>query len=292
MSGTQSEIEIQPRDIALLLDLFVSRVMTLAHIAELHFEGREEAAKKRVQKLKAAGFITERPRKARDPSVLILAPAGHAMLMERGHLADFPRLSSQAFAKRSRVSDLTIRHELAVMDVKAALAPAIHQMPGFKVIEFSTWPLLCEFQAQPDHYTTVRVRPDGFIRVEETTLVSEVYEHAFYLEVDRGTETLDTLAKKALCYRHHYASGGYAVSRGGLRGQFSEYPFRVLIVLPGNERRNNLIERLLSLQPPIETQVWATTANDLSADPLGAIWIRPRDHRTSATPEPHAILTA
>jgi hypothetical protein len=256
--------------------------MTLAHVAALHFDGRPEAAKKRVQKLKAAGVIAERPRKARDPSVLILTPAGHTMLTERSLLGDFPRLSSQAFAKRSRVSDLTIRHELAVIDVKAAFAPAINRMPGFKVVEFTTWPLLCEFQAQPDQYATVRVRPDGFIRIEETTLASEVYEHAFYLEVDRGTETLGTLAKKALFYRHHYSSGGYAVSRGGLREQHTEYPFRVLVVVQGEQRRDNLAERLLSLSPPIETQVWITIADDLCREPLGQVWVRPRDYRRTA----------
>ena len=47
-------IALQPRDIELLRDLFGSRVMTLAHITALHFSRKAEAAKKRLQKLKAA----------------------------------------------------------------------------------------------------------------------------------------------------------------------------------------------------------------------------------------------
>ena len=65
-------IALQERDLEILRGLFDSRVLTLSHIARLYFEGREEAAKKRVQKLKSAGFITERPRRAYEPAVLYL----------------------------------------------------------------------------------------------------------------------------------------------------------------------------------------------------------------------------
>jgi len=33
------------------------RIMTSAHVAALYFAGKKEAAKKRLQKLKAAGFV-------------------------------------------------------------------------------------------------------------------------------------------------------------------------------------------------------------------------------------------
>jgi len=279
-------IEHQARDITVLHDLFVSRVMTLGHIAALHFHGRAEAAKKRVQKLKAAGLIAERPRKARDASVLYLTQSGFDLLTEHGELSDLPRLSRQSFEKRAHVSDLTLRHELAVMDVKAALAPAIDKMPGMKVVEFTTWPKLCEFDARPPGHSAVRVKPDGRIRVEDRTDDPAVYEHTFFLEVDRGTETLDTLARRALCYRDHYASGGFAISRGGRREDFGEYPFRVLVVLPSAERRNNLAERLLSLNPPILTQVCLTTMAEIIRDPLGSIWLRPLDHRDESRCQP------
>lgn len=272
-------IECQERDIALLRDLFVSRIMTLAHIAALHFEGRSEAAKKRVQKLKAAGFIAERPRKARDPGILFLAKRGFNVLNEKGSLSEYPRLSSAAFEKRARVSDLTLRHELEVLDAKAAIAPAVGRVSNLKIIEFSTWPMLCQFDVHPRGFGQVRVKPDGLIRVEESADGGKAYEHAFFLEIDRGTETLDTLSHRAVCYREHYTSGGYAASFDAPRSAYAEYPFRVLMVFPSEERRNNIAERLLSLNPPIETLVWCSTSAELAKDPLGAIWIRPRDFR-------------
>jgi hypothetical protein len=279
MSGREVVIEHQERDIAVLRDLFVSRIMTLSHIAALHFDGRGEAAKKRIQKLKAAGFIAERPRKARDPGILYLTKRGFDLLTDDGHLSEYPRLSDVSFSKRVSVSDLTLRHELAVMDAKASLVPAIRGASGLKLVEFCTWPMLCQFDVHPRGQLPVRVKPDGLIRIEEQTGGGEVYEHAFFLEVDRGTETLDTLSHRSLCYREHYSSGGYAASLGAPRSAFTEYPFRVLIVLPSEERRNNLAERLLSLTPSIETLTWLGTSGELSSHPLGSIWIRPRDYR-------------
>lgn len=209
----------------------------------------------------------------------MMATAGFDLLSENGHLSEFPRPSPPPFERRARVSDLTLRHELEVMDAKAAIAAAVGWISNLKVIEFTTWPMLCQFDVHLRSHAQVRVKPDGLIRVEEEATNGAVYEHTIFLEVDRGTETLDTLAHRAACYREHYSSGGHAASFGAPREAYADYPFRVLMVLPSEERRNNLAERLLSLSPPIETQVWCTTSADLSANPLGAIWIRPRDYR-------------
>jgi len=283
MVDQRASIEHQKRDIAILRDLFVSRIMTLAHAAALHFNGSGEAAKKRIQKLKAAGLIAERARKARDPSVLYLARAGFDLLTERGELSDLPRLSAQSFERRAQVSELTLRHELQIMDVKATLQFAIDETTGYSVLEFTTWPMLCEFEAQPKGLPKVRVKPDGRLRVEDRKEAGAVYEHTFFLEVDRGTETLDTLTRRCLGYREHYASGGFAVSCGATRDKYAEYPFRVLVVLPSEARRDNLAERLLFLNPPILTQVWLTTMAEIIGDPLGFIWMRPLDYRNDGS---------
>jgi hypothetical protein len=49
-------LQLQSRDIELLRGLFESRVMTNDHATALYFDGENEAAKKRLQKLKAAGL--------------------------------------------------------------------------------------------------------------------------------------------------------------------------------------------------------------------------------------------
>lgn len=281
-SNSDSEsVSLQERDLALFRSLFESRVMTTAHVAALHFDEKKEAAKKRLQRLKAAGFITERRRKAYEPSVLFLTRKAFKLLRELGILADYPRLALPTLEKRARVSDLTIRHELEVMDVKATFHVAIAKSQRFTVAEFSSWPLLYEFQAfrSGQSGAEVTVKPDGFIRIHEKEADGGLSEHAFFLEVDRSTETLDTLVSRAGCYLDYYKSGGFAVRNGATRSAFKEYPFRVLMVFKTAERRNNTAERLLQHNPPILTQVCLATLEQATANPLGAIWICPKDYK-------------
>src|SRR6266481_2060544 len=100
MPTAEFSIELQPRDVSLLRGLFDSRVMTLSHISGLYFEGRDEAAKKRVQKLKAAGLLSERARRAYDRSILFLTRKGFQALFDDGRLPQFPKLSWKALEKR------------------------------------------------------------------------------------------------------------------------------------------------------------------------------------------------
>jgi Replication-relaxation len=121
----ESIFSSQPRDLVLLRGLFESRIMSGAQIASIYFQGSKEAAKKRLQKVKAAGLIGERKRRISEPAILFLTRKGFSLLKEEGQIADFPRLSAMAFEKRADVSPLTIRHELEVMDVKAAFYSAL-----------------------------------------------------------------------------------------------------------------------------------------------------------------------
>src|SRR4051812_39828498 len=118
-------IEITDRDLQIMRTLYESRIMTLAHVSAIHFEGRSDAATKRVQKLKRAQLVGERPRRARDPSVLSLTSKGLTLLADEGQLESYPRFSKSQMENRLSVSDRTIKHELQVMDVKSAFHTAL-----------------------------------------------------------------------------------------------------------------------------------------------------------------------
>jgi hypothetical protein len=283
-SSQVATLEVQDRDLALLKGLFDSRVLTLDHVAALYFEDKREAAKKRVQKLKAAGLIGERPRRASDPSVLFLSAQAIAMLADRGDLDGYPLLSQSALRKRAQVSDLTLKHELDTATVKVALTSAIRKSDRLTVEEFSTWPLLNQFSVKARMIDApsgadIVVKPDGFLRIRESHEDGKLVEHTFYLEVDRSKESQEILARKATCYLAHYRSGGLAVKHGRNASEYKQFPFRVLLVLPTAERRDNAIRRLLAGTPPINTLVWLTTFDELARDPLGQVWIRPIDYR-------------
>jgi hypothetical protein len=269
-------LQIQERDIELLRGLFESRIMTTDHIAAIYFNGKREYAKKRLQRLKAAGFVQERRRLVSEPSILFLTRKAFIMLRNTRALTDYPALSLSAFESRANVSEFTIRHELAVMEIKAAFHAAIRKNTNYAIAEFSTWPRLYEFKRSErgNKGMETSIKPDGFIRL----LFKDEIKDSYFLEVDRSTEAQSRLIARSLAYHQFYYDGGFAVRNGGTRHNFKKFPFRVLMVFASAERRNNTAELLLRSNPPILSLVWLTTFEDITADSLGAIWIQPRDY--------------
>jgi hypothetical protein len=287
-ASPRRSVNLTDRDLRLLRGLFEVRLATLAHLAVLYFEGSLPACTKRLQKLKHAGFVGERERRPYEPSLLYLSPQGFRELNERGALDGLPRLDAGAAERRTRVSPLTLRHELAVMDVRAAFHAAISRVPPLTIETFTTWPLLSQFYASaiPGGPETL-CRPDGFICIAERESDGNVSDHYAFLEVDRSTESQGVLAAKAVLYRDFYARGGLAARFGRPRSEWKAWPFRLLVICPNEERRNNLAERLLQLKVPILTQVWITTIAQVLSDPLGPIWLQPVDYRDAVAGTPY-----
>jgi hypothetical protein len=282
---TRAEVELQERDLAILQGLFESRLMTLNHVTHLFFNGHGEAAKKRIQQLKQNRYIRERARRVYEPSILHLSHRAFGELSSRGLLLEYPQLAWNQLEDRAKVSELTLRHEIQVVDVKTAFSRAIKSTPHYELVEFSTWPLLYQFRAaQPPlpgtyHPTSVLIKPDGFVRLHEHATDSDRFQYFFFLEVDRSTESRETLARRTFGYQDFYRRGGLAVRYGSPAEDYKDFPFRVLMVLPNEERRNNMAERLLQNDPPALTMVWLTTFSEITTDPLGAVWMRPYDYR-------------
>jgi hypothetical protein len=272
-------VEIQPRDIDLLRGLFEARVMRPVQIAKLDFAGSKDAAKKRLQKLKAAGLVRERPgRRVAEAATLSLTKRGFDELTNRSALVGYPTIGWKSLERRLDVSEATLKHEGSVIDVKAALAPAIDATAGLSVTEFSVWPLLCSFVVR-DRQETRPGKPDGLLRVEQTTDEGAL-EHVFFLEVDRGQESQSVLVEKANTYKLYQQSGDLAARLG----EHGVVPFRVLMIFrsttrreaPSVERRNNAAEKLAIAG--YKTFVWLTTLEELVADPLGKVWTTPKQY--------------
>lgn len=265
------------RDHAILCDLFESRVMTRAHLAAIHFAGRNRMAKKRLQKLAADGLVGSRPRRPGEPVLHFLTKAGYDLLEQAGELSGYPRFGYDRFRKRIDVSPLTLSHELAVMEVKAAFYNAVRDRPTVRIEQFCTWPILFRFRVRSSLGGKPWLSPDGSIRLRNDTMGNA--EQHFYLEVDRGTESLPILGRKATAYLDHAQSSEKPL------------PFRVLWVFRTANRRDHAAEYLLHHRPPILTQAWMTTMNDLLGDPFGEIWVRPIDytHRMDAAMCKHSI---
>jgi hypothetical protein len=277
-------IDIQERDLAVMRGLYEARVMTLAHLADLYFDGSFHAATKRVQKLKQAGLLSARPRLASAPSVLFLSSSGFDEVIAAGLPEEYPLLSRPQMERRARVSEQTIRHELRVMDVKAAVVAAARKRSELSVQHFCTWPRLNAFSAVDPRGTLLPIEPDGFLILHADEGGGTITPYRFFVEVDRSTEAQNRLADHAHCYRDYYYSGGFALRCGGTREEIEDYPFRVLFVFQTPERRNNAAEKMLLLRKPIGSHSCLTTFAELLADPFGEIWITPHGyHQVTAS---------
>jgi hypothetical protein len=274
-------LDLTARDIEILRGLFECRILTVEQIAALYFEDRQEAARKRLWKLKKADLVRERPRRAYEPAVLFLSRKALRLLSEQRHIPDYPKLSIAAYEKRTRVSPLTLRHEIEVNDVKAAFTKAIRCDEGLELLQFSTWPTLYQFWGYTRRGQRVRVQPDGFILIRQGEL-----QYSFFLEVDRSSESHWRIAQKIECYLDFYRRGGLALRSGRPREEYKEFPFRVLVIFQNAERRNNAAETLIAHQPPILSIAALTTIDEVKTNPLGAIWIRPRDYRNALADTP------
>jgi Replication-relaxation len=271
-----AELVLQERDTGILRGLLDSRLATLRHISLLYFEGKAEYAKKRMQKLKAAGYISEKRSRRYEPAILFLTDKGFQTLRKQGLLSNYPEEALSGFKRRMTISEMTLKHELAVLDVKAAMQAAIEKQTHLRVGEFSTWPLLHQFQlGHKGQLSYALVKPDGFLRIREEHSDGTESDYTFFLEVDRGSETLSTLANKAVWYNRFYKEGGMAVRRGHDPSAYRDFPFRALFIVQSPERQMNLAKALLATTPPILTQACITTFDEVFSNPLGNIWIQP-----------------
>jgi hypothetical protein len=187
MPATDTEnVTLQERDVSLLVDLLETRVMTLEHVRTLHFSGKNEMAKKRMQRLKAAGLLAERPRRIGEPSILHLTWKGYLALRNGHHVDDDSRLSPKTFTRRMKVSKQTLEHELMIGDVRTAFTAAMREHERFGQLQFDVWPRRYQFRVNSQRHDPMK--PDGHVRFVEKENDDE-FDHHFFFEADTGSES-------------------------------------------------------------------------------------------------------
>jgi hypothetical protein len=176
-----------------------------------------------------------------------------------------------------KVSDYLLQHELAIMDCKAALCCATRKDPAILLTEFSTRPQKFQFNTfHPATGNPILIKPDAFVQMRAED-GEGIKEHRFFMELDRSTESQQVLLTKVLAYRTFYKQGGLAIQLGHEASAFRNFPFRILVVFLSAERRNNTAMRLVELNPPVRRFVLLTTLDEFIANPLGPIWMQPKD---------------
>ena len=276
-------IKITERDLLILRGLFDCRILNIHHFAELFFEGRQDAARKRIKKLQANKLLNVRQKKVTEEHLYFITRKGFELLTENGALDDYPKVLWKDFEKRAVVSSTRVQHEVEIADVIALFARAVRGHARMKIKQFVVIPLFTEFQAVTPAGRK-SYRPDAYIQ-----LSIEGEEDAYiFVEVDRSNHSHSVIMEKCSAYWDYYKRGGFAKKSGGQEEGIHEFPFRVLWVVPSIDRRNLLMESLIreSEKPQSVSkglysrrQAWFAAKGDLENDILGEYWLVPEDYK-------------
>lgn len=264
-------ISIQPRDVEILSEIAESPACSRNHIALALFDGRYEAAKKRVQQLAKAGLVANNDRSLKGRSILRITQEGLEIV---GSLQSFDHSKTQPISPRMH------QHEKMLADVRFALKGAAKQA-GFDIC-FRTAPEETSFSVFcADHGREETVRPDALAELHRET---DGYRHTFFLEIDRSTETQGHLIHLGNQYRSLKKSRRF-IGEANHPYDRTKVSFRVLLIVRSRQRMTNSGANFCRFAG-INTLVWITTIDEFLQDPFGAIWQCPVDFKDSGPPLP------
>jgi hypothetical protein len=264
-SAVGSPIPPTPRDRAILRDVLRHGQMTRAQIQRLHFRREDgalasfQAACRRLRLLTERGYLARIRLPAAEGSGPFVYQPGPDARWALGDESGDPRPPRR---RRVRTAP-ALAHRLEIVDLYTALREGLEHDGG----EIAQW--LGESEA----------RFQGTVRGRRVVVAPDAYclwvwhreESAFFLEWDRGTESLTRLADKLERYDLYYAQELYEDHLGieGLRP-------RLLFVVPDAERdrrlRTWLARRLRERTHPHLPTVLLGRREPVLDDPLGRVW--------------------
>lgn len=259
-------MRLTERDIDIVEAIYQHRVMRQDQIQYLLFGRKNKSgAQRRLEHLFDHGylervFLPVHMGEGRSPTLYVLDRAGADLLRER---RDYPDLVWHSSSKDIR--QMFIEHALAINDVMIAVTLAC-QENGF---ELETWQGENQIKADYDRVRAVTtagrrksvpVVPDSYFAI-----VAHQRRHHFFLELDRGTMTIDRFKNKIAGYIAYHRSGKYE-ERYGTRS------LRVLTITTGPKR----VERLKQGSEEIKGQrrFWFAHLEDVRFDTIltAPIW--------------------
>lgn len=230
-------IQITHRDLQILREIAFSRFLTVGHIADLCFEGRREAAKKRVQKLVASGYLETKEIFCGIPEVKSLSKLGWQCLAKS--FRPVPNFKVQAG---------TLKHDLLLRDCMCRAVAAARRFGVNSQIQLL--PYLLKIQ---EWTNTRHLAPDGTWKVEVNGV-----EFRIFVELDRGTEKQKELAEKLHFYRDFMLSK-----------RKPKHVLGVLFIFLHQKRMELFQSRYL--QEPSNILISSVLMEPFLANPLGAL---------------------
>lgn len=275
-------MKLTERDVALLVDLYKMRYLSIAQIQRLHFPS-EQTTYRRLRLLRSTGHVQMFSAPNIESSIVHLDKAGAEVVA--GHLQ--VDLSELRWKETSRTPKdyYFLSHFLAINDFRIALQQACTNSPvnllGFIPESYGERTskggvtkyirdVVCDISNKRE---SIGHTPDAVFALEKDGKPA-----LFFLEIDRGTESVSDAEKGVLkCvrfYLNYLADGKYQrYARDFGCGEFKG--FRALVVTTSDQRLRNCREAAKSLDFPVQGKrfVWISTfAHIEKSGPLGPVW--------------------
>lgn len=248
MAGTETRIVIQPRDLALLREFAVTRVMDRMQAMNLGRFGSVTRVNARLLALVRSGLLRRfflgsgGGRKA----LYSLSPKG-------AQLVDAPIRGLRRRQNEMLVADFSVLHQLAINQIYCALKCG-KSADGV----FRRWTAFYEPVAQ-----NLALIPDGYVELNSSRGIV-----ASFLEVDLGHESLKVWKEKTQHYLELALSGEF-------EKRFSQPRFRVLVLANSSRRLQSIRAAVAGITGKI---FWFATLEAAERDFFSGIWLRPAGH--------------
>ena len=257
MSGIKRQgLILQDRDRRLLQELGVMRIVDRETAKVVAGFGSTTRANTRLLMLTRGGLLRRFfvgsvafGRKA----VYTLSPKGADLVQ-----AQFPGV--QRPAGRLVVGDRFVEHQALVNEIYLAAKYRPAPDPSYRLLRWLSF--------GREVADGIQLKPDGYFEIQ-----NDGQNRAMFLEVDRGTEPLETWQQKAGCYLQLALTGKF-------QQRFRQQTFRVLVVCISDRRLLHLRSTVLKQTDKI---FWFTTFELIHSQGIWSpVWLRPSGDQRQA----------
>jgi predicted transcriptional regulator len=244
--GNVPNLVLTPRDIAIVLAVYLYRALTTQQISALVFakDTRSTQCEERLKRLYHNGYLERRSQgttyQDNKPLVYMLTEKGAQLLSEHKGMK---RNEIYWNAKYNTISNYHLQHVVQTSESRISFVRACERL-GYELSWLDEMSIRHHKLYDTFTYHTptgwtkkTTVIPDSFFTIETPQkLVS------CFLEIDRGTETLSTVADKFSKYVSYLQTEEYLTRYAAFDEEGNEiHPF-VLTITTTEQRMNNLLE--------------------------------------------------
>ena len=224
-------MRLEERDLKLLCDLFLHRLMSRSQLERLYFTSASRC-NVRLRQLFDHGLVSR--------YYLPLAPYGAQCLYTLGEAGTLP-VSRRLEWEIDEVKRQTKRHKtpqflehtLAINETRLAFRDALSASPIWKLERWLP-EIQChhpyDIRASNGGWQREVFKPDGFLRLQNRATKQNA---DFFLEIDRGHTSSSKFAEKLDSYTRYLESGLFSQ-------MFGQSGFRTLVITTGPLRLKNL----------------------------------------------------